>query len=202
MPTLRLPGRKEDPVRIVLRGYGLHSSGSKAECLARLAHHMQEHPGCELGDESPELELAAQQLRKWYSRGTGLSINSTWFLGGERLRTWQHGTAILHTETERTERSNSMHARDGDGGPPSLSVLTEGLNLDPRFDRTLSVESPDNALEALEASPRVGFLPSPKSLRSPRAFLQRAMRSLDSPKTPMTPRTPGGSLVKLLFEDV
>ena len=97
-----------------------------------------------------------------------------------------------------------MYARDGDGGPPSLSVMTEGLNLDPRFDRTLSVESPapDDALEALEASPRVGFLPSPKSLRSPRAFLQRAMRSLDSPKTPKTPRTPGGSLVKLLFEDV
>lgn len=128
----------------------------------------------------------------------GISINSTWFLGSERRRQWQHGTEILHSEQERDLRKSSYASRDDDtsaSAPPplSLSIETEGLSRD----CTPSAESP---AAAAEGPPRVGFLPSPKSLRSPRAFLRTALRG--SPKTPLTPRTPGGSLLGYLFDDV
>eukprot|EP01043_Picozoa_sp_COSAG02_P027555 COSAG02_NODE_1632_length_11568_cov_4.882640_7_plen_186_part_00 len=185
MPSLpKFMRRKSDPVRLVLQGYGLETGGTKDECLARLAHHMQRHPDAGLDDTSPELELAAQHLRRWYSKGTGLSINSTWFLGGERLRPWQQGTEIHHQGTMR----RSMYRRS-QRAPPPLAVQTEeDLTLD---DGTLSDDEGDD-LPDLADPPRIH-----QSLRSPHA-LWRSPRV----RTPKTPRTPGGSIVKLLFRDV
>lgn len=175
MPSLpKFLRRKNDPVRLVLQGYGLETDGTKDECLARLARYMQQHPEAQLDDTSPELELAAQHLRRWYSKGTGITINSTWFLGGERLRPWQQGTEIHHHGAGR----HSTHQRQA----PPLAVQTEDLAVDE--DALSEHEAP------VPASPRTG-------LRSPRA-LMRSSRT----RTPKTPRTPGGSIVKLLFGDV
>ena len=178
--------RKKDPVRLVLQGYGLKTGGTKDECLARLAYHMQQNPDAHLDDTSPELELVAQYLRSWYSKGTGLSVNSTWFLGGERLRPWQQGTEIHHAEAQR----KSVRHPSGKTAPPPLAVQTDGLTA---ADRTLSIDSLPELGDEFDAEgepPRIG-LPSPRGLRSPRL------------RTPKTPRTPGGSIVKLLlFRDV
>lgn len=184
--------RKSDPVRLILQGYGLATGGTKDECLARLAHHMQRHPDAHLDDTSAELELAAQHLRRWYSKGTGLSINSTWFLGGERLRPWQQGTEIHHQGSMRC----SIYRRSQQAPPPLAVQTEEDLHLDEGtlsddydvlsdFEGSLS-ESEDDGLPDL-AEPR----------RSPRA-LWRSPRV----RTPKTPRTPGGSIVKMLFRDV
>ena len=197
MPSLpKFIRRKRDPVRLVLQGYGLKTGGTKDECLARLAHHMQQHPDARLDDTSPELELAAQHLRRWYSKGTGVTINSTWFLGGERLRPWQQGTEIHHQGSMR----NSMYRRSQRA--PPLAVQTEDLTIDvgtlsddedalSAFEGALSDNEGDD-LPDMADPPRVNqALRSPRSLwRSPRA------------RTPKTPRTPGGSIVKLLFRDV
>ena len=166
--------RKKDPVRLVLQGYNLHASGTKEECLARLVDHMQRHPDAQLDEASPELELAAQHLRRWYSKGTGLSINSTWFLGGKRLRPWQQGTEIHHQGTMR----QSMYRRS-QRPVPLLAVHAEDPVDD---DHTLSGDD-----VPMPEDPTSTNFPSPRARWS----------ATNAPETPRTPRTPGGLIARL-----
>lgn len=171
MPSLpNFMFRKNDPIRLVLQGYNLQTSGTKDECLARLASYMQQHPDAQLDDTSPELELAAQHLRRWYSKGTGLSINSTWFLGGERLRPWQQGTEIHHQGTMR----QSMYRRSQRPVPP-LAVQAE------------EPAAEDHMLSGVDVP--VPMDPARINLPSPRA--------LWSTPTAPTSSTPGGSIARL-----
>ena len=171
----RRKARKQDAsVRTVLGGYGLSTDGTPEERQARLLAHFEEHPEANLEHvDGAALEEVALQYRKWYHRGTGLRINSTWCLGGQRRRAWQPAAGSVSFSATDTAPEKQE--------PPPLA-------LGPAHAKpSLTVEVP----------------PLEQPLRSPPApELKSPGLPSRTPKTPRTPGGSVIRRAKMLFADV
>ena len=120
----RRKARKQDAsLRTVLAGYDLSTEGTPEECRTRLLQHFEAHPEANLeAVDGAALEEVALQYRKWYQRGTGLRINSTWCLGGERRRAWQAAPNAVSFDTPQKKQEPPPLALGPAHARPSLTV--------------------------------------------------------------------------------